>query len=195
MRLHAGLKLVELAARRRAAGLTQRQLAEAAGVGRTAVQYWEAAPHLGPRGWAVRRMAEALGWAVWHASETTIRPRGDGVLSLAERADALAAAQLAAFKDREARRIARRRIRCGAKTRKGTPCRTTRASRASGGASSTGAVHRRTDAREHGARIRDAQRRRWAKVRDKSAAVPTGNQAPDPAVTRDLSKAVPHART
>ena len=83
MRLHAGLKLVELAARRRAAGLTQRQLAEAAGVGRTAVQYWEAAPHLDPRGWAVRRMAEALGWAVWPANETTTHPRGDGVLSLA----------------------------------------------------------------------------------------------------------------
>lgn len=78
MRRHAGLKGVELAARRRAAGLTQRQLAEAAGAGRTAVQYWEAAPHLGPRGWAVRRMAEALGWAVWPASETTIRPRGMG---------------------------------------------------------------------------------------------------------------------
>lgn len=174
MRRHAGLKGVELAARRRAAGLTQRQLTEAAGVGRTAVQYWEAAPHLGPRG-----------WAVWPASETTIRPRGDGVLSLAERADALAAAQLAAFKDREARRAARRRIRCGAKTRKGTPCRNKsepgkRRCKFHGGLS-TGA---RTP--EGIKRIREAQRRRWARARDKSVAAPTGNQTPDPAVTRDL---------
>lgn len=194
MRRHAGFKGVELAARRRAAGLTQRQLAEAAGVGRTAVQYWEAAPHLGPRGWAVRRMAEALGWAVWPASETTIRPHGDGVLSLAERADALAAAQLAAFKDRKARRAARRRMRCGAKTRKGTTCRNKsepgkRRSKFHGGLS-TGA---RTP--EGIKRIREAQRRRWARARDKSVAAPTGNQTPDPAVTCDLSKAVPHART
>ena len=193
MTRYAGPKGAELAARRKAAGLTQRQLAEASGVGRTAVQYWEAAPHLDPRGWAVGRMAEALGWAVWPASETTTHPRGDGVLSLSERMDALAAAQLVAFKDREAQRVARRRVRCGARTRKGTPCRNKsepgkRRCKFHGGLS-TGA---RTP--EGIERIREAQRRRWARARDKSAAVPTGNQAPDPAVTRDLSKAA-HART
>ncbi len=162
MSRHNGPKGAELAARRKAAGLTQRQLAEASGVGRTAVQYWEAAPHLDPRGWAVRRMAEALGWAVWPANETTTHPRGDGVLSLSERMEALAAAQLAAFKDREAQRATRRRVRCGAKTRKGTPCRNKsepgkRRCKFHGGLS-TGA---RTP--EGIERIREAQRRRWSK--------------------------------
>ncbi|MFC0342072.1 HGGxSTG domain-containing protein [Paracoccus niistensis] len=142
-------KGAELAARGKAAGLTQRQLAETAGVGRTAVQYWEAAPHLDPRGWAVVRMTEALGWAVRLASETTTHPRGDGVLSLAERMDALAAAQLAAFKDREAQRAARRRIRCGAKTRKGTSCRNKSEPGKRRCKFHGGAVHRSAHARGH----------------------------------------------
>lgn len=164
MRRYAGPKGAELAARRKAAGLTQRQLAAKAEVGRTAVQYWEAAPHLDPRGWAVRRMAEALGWAVWPANETTTHPRGDGVLSLSERMEALAAAQLAAFKDREAQRAARRRVRCGARTRKGTPCRNKsepgkRRCKFHGGLSTGARTPEGID------RIREAQRRRWAKAR------------------------------
>lgn len=194
MRRHAGPKGAELAARRKAAGLTQRQLAEAAGVGRTAVQYWEAAPHLDPRGWAVRRMAEALGWAVWPTSETTTRPRGDGLLDPTTAVDAWAPRQLAVYQEREAQRAARSRVRCGARTRKGTSCRNKsepgkRRCKFHGGLS-TGA---RTP--EGIERIREAQRQRWAKARDKSVAAQTGNQAPDPAVTPDLSKAPPHART
>lgn len=92
---HAGPKGAELAARRKAAGMTQRQLATKAEVGRTAVQYWEAAPHLDPRGWAVQRMAEALGWMLGPVYGSDTRA-GGGVLSLSERRDALAA-QLAAF--------------------------------------------------------------------------------------------------
>lgn len=193
MRRYAGPKGAELAARRKAAGLTQRQLAAKAGVGRTAVQYWEAAPHLDLRGWAVIRMAEALGWAVWPASETTTHPRGEGLLDHAATMEAWAARQLAAFKDREAQRAARRRVRCGARTRKGTPCRNKsepgkRRCKFHGGLS-TGA---RTP--EGIERIREAQRRRWAKVQDKSVAARTDNQSPDPAVTRELSEAA-HART
>lgn len=188
---HRGLAGAELAAQRKAKGWTQRQLAA---TGRTAVQYWEAAPHLDPRGWAVRRMAEALGWAVWPASETTTHARGDGVLSLSERMEALAAAQLVAFKDREAQRAARCRVRCGARTRKGTACRNKsepgkRRCKFHGGLSTGARTPKGIE------RIREAQRRRWAKARDKSAAAPTRNQAPDPAVTRDLSKAPSHART
>ncbi len=193
MSRHNGPKGAELAARRKAAGLTQRQLAEAAGVGRTAVQYWEAAPHLDPRGWAVGRMARALGWAIRPATDTITRTRGDEVLSPFADVDAWAERQLAAYRDREAQRAARRRVVCGAKTRKGTPCRNKsepgkRRCKFHGGLS-TGA---RTP--EGIERIRDAQRRRWARARGKSASAPTGNQAPDPAVTRDLSKAA-HART
>ena len=183
----------ELAARRKAAGLTQRQLAAKADVGRTAVQYWEAAPHLDPRGWAVSRMAEALGWVLGPVVCTTTHARGHGLLDPFEAMDAWAARQLAAYREREAQRAARRRVRCGAKTRKGTPCRNKsepgkRRCKFHGGLS-TGA---RTP--EGIERIRDAQRRRWARARDKSVSASTDNQAPDPAVNRDLSKAPAHAR-
>lgn len=33
-----------------------------AGIGRTVVQYWESAFQIDPYGWAVQRMARALGW-------------------------------------------------------------------------------------------------------------------------------------
>lgn len=172
---HAGPKGAELTARRKAAGLTQRQLAKAAGVGRTAVQYWEAAPHLDPRGWAVGRMAEALGWHVSSPVPCTVsRPRGDEVLSPFAAIDAWAAAQLAAYREREAARAARRRVVCGAKTRKGTPCRNKsepgkRRCKFHGGMS-TGA---RTQAGIE--RIREAQRRRWA--RHKAAPQATGPES------------------
>lgn len=190
MRRHAGPKGAELAARRKAAGLTQRQLAAKAEVGRTAVQYWEAAPHLDPRGWAVRRMAGALGWAIRPATDTITRTRGDEVLSPFADVDAWAERQLAAYRDREAQRAARRRVVCGAKTRKGTPCRNKsepgrRRCKFHGGMS-TGA---RTP--EGIERIREAQRRRWAS--DKSASALTAGQGPDPAVTCEVVVA-PDAR-
>lgn len=162
MRRYAGPKGAELAARRKAAGLTQRQLAAKAEVGRTAVQYWEAAPHLDPRGWAVQRMAEALGWAVRPVYASSMRARGDGVLSAIPGLEAWVARQLVALKAREAERAARRRVVCSAKTRKGTPCRNKsepgkRRCKFHGGLS-TGA---RTP--EGIERIREAQRLRWSK--------------------------------
>ena len=71
-------------------------------------------------------------------------------------------------KEREAARAARRRAVCGARTRKGTPCRNMseagrKRCRFHGG-KSTGA---RTP--EGIERIREAQRRRWARVRTAKA--------------------------
>lgn len=154
----------ELKARRLTKGWTQRQLAEAAGIGRTAVQYWEAAFQIDPMGWAVCRMADALAWKLPRPDyRTETRPRGDrlidrpGMMAFIE-------AQIAAANEREAARAARRRIVCGAKTRKGTPCRNKsepgkKRCKFHGG-KSTGA---RTP--EGIERIREAQRRRWAKPR------------------------------
>lgn len=186
--------------------------------------------HLDPRGWATRRMAEALGWylarfhaaarkgrgqaphdtraggwAVRPASGRDTRPRGggltdpvpaeiraqgDGLLFLSPAMQAWAERQLAAFREREAQRAARRRVVCGAKTRKGTPCRNKsepgrRRCKFHGGRS-TGA---RTP--EGIERIREAQRRRWAS--DKSASALTAGQGPDPAVTCEVVVA-PDAR-
>lgn len=78
----------ELMQRRQARGWSQRELARRAGLHHRAVQYWERQPALNPRGHAVKRMAEALGWRI-NALNTRAR---DGVLSVGERADLLAIA-------------------------------------------------------------------------------------------------------
>ena len=116
------------------------------------------------RGWAVRRMLTALGADPLPVySRSNARARAWGLTQNTERArlDALVEMQIAASRIREARRAARRRVQCGAKTRKGTSCRNKsepgkRRCKFHGGFS-TGP---RTP--EGRARIAEAQRRRWA---------------------------------
>lgn len=145
----------ELKARRLANGWSQRELARRAGVHHRAVQYWEAKAALDCHAHAVLRMAEALGWRIMR---TTARARG-GVLSNDE-AELLVDVLLRMPKPL-ARRLMNYRVTCGAKTRKGTPCRAKsepnrRRCRFHGGLS-TGP--RTAEGRE---RIVEAQRRRWA---------------------------------
>ena len=151
----------ELRSHRKAAGLSQQALARGAGVSRDAVQYWEAKAEVDPRGWAPRRLFDALGLKVFCTSN---RARGGWGLTAFDEAqarlDAKADAQLALLRERLARRAARARVRCGAKTRRGTPCRSLsepgrRRCKFHGG-KSTGP---RTP--EGRARIAEAQRRRW----------------------------------
>lgn len=149
----------ELAAIRKAAGLSQVQLATLAGIGRHAVSYWECKPEVDRRSWAVQRIGEVL--TLPHAP---YRPRVASVTLYWAAVDALIAEKLAEAKVREAGRAAKRRVVCGAKTRKGTPCRNKsepgkRRCKFHGGMS-TGA---RTP--EGIERIREAQRRRWARWR------------------------------
>ena len=154
----------ELRAARKAAKLTQADLAKRIGGSRDTVQYWEAKAQIGWHG-AGERMAEALGLRI--NPPTSARAGGWGV-SWCEQADAQAdvlfAAYLARAKDREAQRLARYRVICGAKTRKGAECRNKsepgkRRCKFHGG-KSTGAK-----TPEGLARIAEAQRRRWARVR------------------------------
>jgi DNA-binding XRE family transcriptional regulator len=185
-RTYSRLTGQELAALRREAGMTQTQLALLAGFGRHAVSYWETKPTVDPRGWAPKRMFEVLGITVVPQLETSTRAGArarHGVLSDLDRyiAEAMARgkARLAA-KERttQARRAAtaratqerltareraaqtRRRVPCGARTRKGQPCRMLsvpgrRRCKLHGGMS-TGP--RTAEGR---ARIAEAQRRRW----------------------------------
>ena len=154
---------MDLKARRKAKGWSQRQLAKAAGIGRTAVQYWEGAFQIDPNGWAVCRMAEALGWEYPHFPHRYART-GDRVIDGWARMEADVAARIAAAQAREAASAATRRVVCGAKTRKGTPCRMKsepgkRRCKFHGGKSTGARTPEGID------RIREAQRRRWAKVR------------------------------
>lgn len=155
----------ELAARRRAAGLTQAELGQRAGCGRSAVQYWERRWQIDPASWAVRAMAKALRWLLPEpVTDQYARARGWGLsLDRAAEADDMAASLFEAWKAREAQRAATRRVACGAKTRKGTPCRCMsepgkRRCKFHGG-KSTG-----PKTPEGIERIREAQRRRWEGV-------------------------------
>lgn len=159
-----------LRATRKAAGLTQRALAERAGVSREAVQYWEAKDTV-PLKWGAPRSfanvlelptladlfphyARAGGWG-----DTQRREERAGI-------DAWVEAQMALFRERKAQREARRRVVCGAKTRKGGECRNkSEAGRKRckfHGGKSTGA--RTAEGLE---RIAEAQRRRWTAWRAK----------------------------
>ncbi|WP_426034037.1 HGGxSTG domain-containing protein [Cypionkella sp. TWP1-2-1b2] len=154
----------ELRAARKAAKITQADLAKRAGVSRDTVKYWEAKAQIGWHG-AWRLMAEALGL---RSNPSSIARAGGRGVSFREQADAQAevlfAAYLARRKQREAHHIATRRVICGAKTRKGGQCRNKsepgkRRCKFHGG-KSTGAK-----TPEGLARIAEAQRRRWARVK------------------------------
>ena len=144
--------------------MSQAALARRAEIGRHAVSYWECREDVDLHGWAVRRILTALGVDPLPVySRSNARARAWGLIQNTElaRLDALVEAQIAASRIREARRAARRRVRCGAKTRKGTACRNKsepgkRRCKFHGGLS-TGP---RTP--EGRARIAEAQRRRWA---------------------------------
>lgn len=156
----------ELAAARRRTGLSQAALGARAGVGRHAVSYWECKARVELGGYAPRLLLQelcALGALPNYVS--SYAPARDGVLGhpmawlRQEEARLLAEARA-----RTAAQPARRRVPCGALTRKGTPCRAMsepgrRRCRFHGGRS-TGP---RTP--EGKARIAEAQQRRWARLR------------------------------
>jgi transcriptional regulator with XRE-family HTH domain len=158
----------ELRAHRKAAGLTQMHLSKLAGVGRQAVSYWEGKSHVPARQWAPKRLFAALGLTVLpDFRHRYARAGGWGLTRVPDwraKLDAEVEAKLAALREREAARAARRRVVCGARTRKDQPCRLLsepgRKRCKFHGGKSTGP--RTAEGR---ARIAEAQRRRWAQRR------------------------------
>lgn len=141
----------DLRAAREANGWGLRELARRAGITHRAVAYWEARASLDPRGYAVKRMADVLGVTL-----TASPPLGEFLDNTRARGGVIPFAA--------PERKAPVRLRCEARTRKGTPCRALsepgkRRCRFHGG-KSTGP---RTP--EGKARIAEAQRRRWARWR------------------------------
>lgn len=157
----------ELAELRRAARLSQAELARRAGIGRHAVSYWECKSRVARNAWAVRKIGEFLTFPAL-APRRYGRANGPSPMELAE-ARALAAFE-ARLRERREEAARKRRVRCGAKTRKGAPCRGLsepgkRRCRFHGGRS-TGP--RSPEGRE---RIASAQRARWARWRAGRASV------------------------
>ncbi len=156
----------ELRRLRREAGLTQAALAARTGVHRETVGYWEA--KTGPlpcRYGSVRRFLDAMGINPAPYIPPPPMTRFD---ALKARLEAQVEAAFAQMQARQAEKLARqqatRRVKCGAKTRKGNPCRNEsepgkRRCKFHGG-KSTGAK-----TPEGKARIAEAQRQRWARYR------------------------------
>ncbi|GAB1381286.1 HGGxSTG domain-containing protein [Pararhodobacter aggregans] len=144
----------DLAAQRRRKGMTQAELATAAGIGRHAVGYWEGKRQVDGSAWAVKRMAAVLG---------PLLP--DLGLTKQDRIAQLTGGVSVDFPViYRVRIMTPRRPACAAKTRKGTPC-TWKAEPGKArcklhGGRSTGA--KTEEGRE---RIAEAQRRRWARWR------------------------------
>lgn len=153
-----------LRAARKAAGLTQVELAQRAGIGRQAVQYHEALDRIDLRGWAVGRIRAVLGAEAVPDYVTSNAHAGGWALSVLEMERQAREAARLRWMQIEAQNAARRRVTCGAKTRKGTPrrCKSEPGKRRCKfhGGKSTGP--RTPEGLE---RIREAQRRRWAKWR------------------------------
>ena len=151
----------ELRRRRIDAGLSQRALARMAGLHHSSVVHQEGKAQIDPRGYGICLMAKALGWRIICDHYTRAR---HGVLSEADEI-----ARLGWLPPSIARALASRpakpaRVRCGARTRKGIPCKALsepgrRRCKHHGGMS----IGPRSP--EGRARIAEAQRMRWAEWR------------------------------
>ena len=202
-----GVSGADLRAARKAAGLTQAQLAALTGFDRGAVWYWERKAVVSLREVAPKRFAAALGlpmldyaapnaraksWGLSGASVTNTPARGAWGLSddpAQARLDALVAADLDRLDHKAAQRRAKARMTCGAKTRAGHPCRHLsepgkRRCKWHGG-KSTG-----PKTPEGKARIAEAQRRRWRAVSSlaKPANDPASHKTKNEQHQRDTSR-------
>ena len=146
----------ELQTLRRALGLSQSRMAEKVGCSRNAVSYWECKRGEIDTRWGFpARILEVLGRKSLPNFCTITRGRGDGVLG------EWLTREYARIDLRAMKRAQKHRQQCGAKTRKGRPCKLLseagrRRCKFHGGLS-TGP---KTPAGK--ARIAKAQRRRWA---------------------------------
>ncbi|MCU9846693.1 helix-turn-helix domain-containing protein [Defluviimonas sp. WL0024] len=146
-------------------GWSQRDLARRAGLHHRSVQYWEGQAEIDPLAHAVQAIARAFGWRISPHHYARVRY---GVL---DREPELAAIDryFAGALRRRLRRMVNRRVICGAKTRKGTPCRAKsepgrKRCRFHGGKSTGPRPSKGV------ARIAEAQRLRWARWRAERAA-------------------------
>lgn len=108
----------DIVALRRDKGWSQRELARQAYIHHSTVQYWEKQSALDWDSFVVQSIAVALDW---DANVSSTRAR-HGVMSYSAM-DAIMKEQAHLLSDRLAKRLWNARVTCGAKTRKGTPCR------------------------------------------------------------------------
>ena len=160
----------ELRAHRKAARLSQKVLAQRANISCSAVKYWERKAGIDPKCWAVKRIADALNIGIHLANlPQYARTGGWGVTEWDQiwaKLDAEVELKMMAWRERAALRAARRRVVCGAKTRKNTQCQNLsepgrRRCKFHGGRSTGPKTLEGKD------RIAEAQRARWSRAQAK----------------------------
>ncbi|MFD1157913.1 HGGxSTG domain-containing protein [Roseovarius aestuarii] len=160
----------ELKAIRRKAGINQTEMGKLIGASRSGVSYWETKQH--PltskqyRFGVPAMMFKVLGIEILPIYLRSTRARGYGVLPLYDAAQAMLDREMERRRAKLQAQMDRRRQPCGAKTRKGHPCRMKsepgkRRCKYHGG-KSTG-----PKTAEGKARIAEAQRKRWEAYRRK----------------------------
>lgn len=144
---------------RKRQGLSRTALAALAGVHPDTVRYWERKANVDLRGYAPDRILRALGLAGVSQRGIYPGPRFSGYFSTTTRArgGVLTETDLPAV-------TTRRSWRCGARTRKGTPCQA-KAMPGKTRCKFHGGLSTGPKTREGRDRIAEAQRRRWAKSR------------------------------
>ncbi len=111
-----------LRAAREFRGLSREALAKAAEIDPYTVRYWERKQFWKKQGWAMERMLKVLGTG--HYPTSTRAREVMGLNSMSARLDRMAEDRLVELRARTAApRPSTARVRCGAKTRKGHPCR------------------------------------------------------------------------
>ncbi len=104
-------------------GLSREALAKAAEIDPYTVRYWERKQFWKKQGWAMERIVKALG--LGHSYSSTRARDIKGFNSMSARLDQMAEDPLVDLRARQtaAPRPSTARVRCGAKTRKGHPCK------------------------------------------------------------------------
>jgi len=141
-----------------AAGLSRRALADLADLHPDTVRYWESKARVDLRGWAPDRLLRALGKGDLVERHTYPARRTFGVFPHTMRARGGVLGENGKHAQRQT---------CGARTRKGAPCRA-RAINGKGRCKFHGGMSTGPRTPEGRARIAEAQRKRWDKLRGKS---------------------------
>lgn len=148
----------ELKALRQCAGLSRPALAALAELHPDSIKYWERKAKVDLRGWAADRILRALGFA--HLSQKGVFPCrepkqewGNYLISMRARDGVLVGSRESTLQQP-----------CGARTRKGHPCRAM-AINGKGRCKFHGGMSTGPKTSTGRARIAEAQRKRWAKAR------------------------------
>lgn len=113
----------ELAAIRKAAGLSQTELAQRVGIGRHAVSYWECKAKIDLSARAVKRVAKVLALPDAPVVIPVMMPLVNKRTEEMARQDALNLAMIQAVEAQIVLFAAKLCVRCGAQTRNNTACR------------------------------------------------------------------------